>query len=576
MTRDSLERKRNPLQRLVLVDWILIAAGMGLAWLLVEESRILWSKPHYQFFPISIIAFAWFAATRAADAPLPVHPLRKYIGRSLIAIGFCSGLFAAVMFSPWLAHAAGLMFVSAWCLLRLRATPWYSVLAWLSLLWVTLPLPLGLDAALVQQLQLISGRSASAWLDAMGVAHLPTGIVLELKGGKLFVDEACSGVNSLFALLAVALIISIGRRVSFIAAGILLASVPAWAWLGNTVRLVTIAVMLDWFEMDFAHGWKHNLLGLALMLAMCVLLIASLGAIEQLFKPFPVKTVTSNAWHAIYNRLVRWPEKGPWEKSRKGLSTASLPNKAIGGDLRKPTARYVGPSLVVALACLAVSVVSDMRYHRKNLRYTDRRIDPLAVHHTFTADDLPHDLGGMRQSDFKIVHRKMGAFLGEHSVVWRYQDEQGTVTVSLDFPFPGFHALEGCYLASGCKMLGQRRSIEMTIEGQASKRIEEVEFFDPTTGTLAPTYLAYMEFDSHGRDVWRASEKLTTRVLERIVQAVRFQTSAMQKPMTFQLQFYVTGAELNDQQKERYRRLLVDTARRMIPKVQQLIAENED
>src|SRR3712207_7667613 len=65
-----------------------------------------------------------------------------------------------------------------------------------SLLALTVRLPYRYDAALVGALRDLTAAAGSEALDALGVAHLLAGNVIETAGRRLLVEDACSGVNS--------------------------------------------------------------------------------------------------------------------------------------------------------------------------------------------------------------------------------------------------------------------------------------------------------------------------------------------------------------------------------------------
>ena len=74
------------------------------------------------------------------------------------------------------------------------------------MLWLLVPLPFRWDVRLVFALQDWSSRAASLMLDFWGVDHLLAGHILELPHQQFLVEEACSGIQSLFSLLAFAAI----------------------------------------------------------------------------------------------------------------------------------------------------------------------------------------------------------------------------------------------------------------------------------------------------------------------------------------------------------------------------------
>ena len=93
---------------------------------------------------------------------------------------------------------------------------------------MTLPFPAGYDDKLIQFLQRQSSHLTSMILDCIGILHLPAGNVLELAQKRLFVDEACSGVDSLYALMAICLCLVLWFRQRLFVAVVSLSLVPIW------------------------------------------------------------------------------------------------------------------------------------------------------------------------------------------------------------------------------------------------------------------------------------------------------------------------------------------------------------
>src|SRR5436853_413288 len=85
----------------------------------------------------------------------------------------------------WKTIAAGVLLAPAWFFL-----------------WLLIPPPLNLDQRLVTRLQTFTARQSSRLLDQLGVLHVMQGNVVVIPHKHLLVEEACSGINSLFSMLA--------------------------------------------------------------------------------------------------------------------------------------------------------------------------------------------------------------------------------------------------------------------------------------------------------------------------------------------------------------------------------------
>ncbi len=120
-------------------------------------------------------------------------------------------------------------------------------------------------------------------------------------------DEACSGIDSLYALAAVAIALVVWNRSSLAVGVATLATVPAWAWLGNSIRIVFIAFLLETYEIDLTKGWPHTILGLCIFPLTAISLLLTHELAKNLLGPFLVETVTTNSIHRWFNCWVLWP-----------------------------------------------------------------------------------------------------------------------------------------------------------------------------------------------------------------------------------------------------------------------------
>ncbi len=550
-------------------DRLMLAAVLCLTPLLVSQMQILWSQPDFQFFPLSWIAcvlFIYFRGVLGTTA----NPIRERWAIGFGGAGLLCAAIAAFLFSPWLSHLALACFCSAWVLMRLGGVTWYHAIAWSLLIWFTLPLPMDIGGRLMFNLQSLAGQSASSLLDLAGTEHLPSGNIIELRVGKLFVDEACHGISSIYSLATMALLLTIWLRTGLLVGLVTLLTVPAWTWFGNVLSIFTIALMLDTYEMGFAHGWKHTVLGLgSFAFSACCMLLMQKG-LQRLFEPFPVKTVTSGPWHTAFNRLVCWPARDP-TRSQVGRRKAQSKQQLLvvaGSEQSSTLARRWNLGLGLVFAVLGVtSAYGLVRESLATGAASRTRFLSEEVASVFQQEDLPQSLGEMQMVAFEIVHRPNSKlFYGEHSVTWQYVDGENVVHISLDFPFRGFHVLERCYVGTGCEITKPRESIDhsdyVSSRGQQTVLVEEVILSDQLYGE---SYLCYAEFDREGVDVWRPGNRLSGGLLTRIARSLKVQ------PTAFQVQLYVDGVgRLTKKQRTRYQQILLDACDHLLSEIQQL------
>src|SRR5205807_2358630 len=144
--------------------------------------------------------------------------------RAIVAVRLCLGLLVVAACSawPWLGTSAAMATLLALAyglgggrLLRAVLPAWaFAGLA-------VLP-PSGFDQALIFKLQALVSHWGSPVLDALGVLHVAEGNVIQVAGHRLLVEQACSGIHSLFAVLGVMLFFVLWEGRKPVGAGLLI------------------------------------------------------------------------------------------------------------------------------------------------------------------------------------------------------------------------------------------------------------------------------------------------------------------------------------------------------------------
>ncbi len=258
-----------PPARRVLPWAVLAAVAAALAAhlpLLILHAQQIWMRPHYQFFPLVLLGAAVLAFLRLRDlgplTPAPAPRAWPLLGAAWILLAA-----AELLYSSWLGTTAALAALAALLYALGGARLFRAALpAWL-LLWLAVPPPFELDRQLILWLQSLTARWASAALDVVGVYHVMAGNVVEVGGRRLLVEEACSGVNSLFSTLACTLFYVFFVRRPPVRAVLLLAAAVGWVLAANVVRVAAIAFLAARWGIDLSEGWRHETLGAGLFVA---------------------------------------------------------------------------------------------------------------------------------------------------------------------------------------------------------------------------------------------------------------------------------------------------------------------
>jgi exosortase len=122
------------------------------------------------------------------------------------------------------------------------------------------PLPSLVYQSLTGPLQLFASQTATSVVQALGVTVFREGNIIHLSTTSLGVEEACSGLNSLSALMIASLLLGFllcARMPARVA--LFLISLPL-AIAVNVLRVAGTAVLADYRE-EYASGFYHSFSG---------------------------------------------------------------------------------------------------------------------------------------------------------------------------------------------------------------------------------------------------------------------------------------------------------------------------
>ncbi|MGH9393284.1 MAG: exosortase, partial [Terriglobales bacterium] len=218
------------------------------------------TNPNYSHgfvIPFAVAFLVW--QQRDQLRALPAKPSHWGLALALVSqavflIGFLGAEFFLQRTSLLLLIAGGILYLYGWKHLRLQL---FSLL----LLLLAIPLPTILFNAVAFPLQLL----ASAW--AAGLLHLSVipvfreGNIIELPQRTLDVAEACSGIRSLFSLIALAMLVAyFVPAKAWVRVLLVLSSVPL-ALAANAFRIAASGWLGRWFGPAASEGFFHAFSG---------------------------------------------------------------------------------------------------------------------------------------------------------------------------------------------------------------------------------------------------------------------------------------------------------------------------
>lgn len=535
------------LRLVILAALVAVAAGP----LAATYLHRLWEWPHYQFYPVLFAVVAmivwqrWPTAATASSAPgnaaavpaasppatgelAATNPPRRW-SLLLIWIGFAVEAAALWLDSPWLGYLA-LVLMLGGVLQWASGAAWRSLLpAWLLLFLVMRP-PLRLDESLIRWLQQKTAAESSRILDMLKIDHVREGVLIEIPGRTLFVEEACSGVQSLFSLVTMAAVLAVWNRRPVLWSLLLIVAAIVGAGATNILRTVSIVVGLERFEVDLLAEPQHTILGLIVF----GLSLAWLASFDQLLSFFmsPIGAAgdfgpTANVWVRFWDRWIA--------PAREMPQTATAPDIAPTRDRGFWLAGSV--AAVLGAAGLWLSATRTDASLQSLAEKSPLPTSPLVSRlEALNEQSLPEQIGDWRRVRYEHKARKVRSMFGDYSQTWCYEGPHGRVVLSLDFPFRGWHDLRECYEAIGWKV---RSTESFAVRDEPPGRVR-VDL--DKSSTLETSYLVFGACDENLNFV-AAPNKLPApnTVLGRLTFVS--DESALDIP-TFQFQAFAVG-ELN-------------------------------
>ena len=395
-----------------------------------------WQQAHYQFFPFAFIAFFVLLWSRQHS-----HNPHPRLILCLVVIDMVMLLAAAAVRSPWLA-SVGLWHLLLALALSRKDKQTGSSLAYLALLpLLAVRLPANSDLLVIQTLQDLTSRVVSKVLNLVGCLHVRDGNVITLTSKALLVEEACSGVQSLFTLLFLAILICCCNRRRPLHFVLVVGSAVFFAGFMNVFRVITIALAEDGWQMDLTTGWSHDVLGYAVL----GLAAALLYNFDFFLLGFTARVPDGdldapnvefrNPWTAAFNWLVATRES----HTPRGLKhDLSVPSRSFRRSVVLSTILCV-----VGIAVQAPALLS--RSERSSNFSTDLGL--------LSETTLESEVAGFVRDTYEEEQRSKDDVNGQYSNGWLFRNRNMFAKVSCDHLFCGWHDLRVCYTGNGWQVL---------------------------------------------------------------------------------------------------------------------------
>lgn len=338
--------------------WPLLLLAVAHLPVLMSEYSNLWNKEHYQFYPLALISFGCYFYARRLPGRFHWRP----ICWALVALDACLLIYGSGLL--WMLTGVGLNFspiagvVGFWLLVWAvclacsdREVDWS--LGYLILLpLITVRLPLNLDQDLILWLQKVTTIVSSELLNFFGYLHSRQGVILDFPGKRFEVENACSGVQSLFAVLFLAAFVTCGYRRRFLHTAIVISCGLLFAGFMNVVRISVIAIAWDTSRIDLSSGVSHDVIGYVALFAAALLVFSADAFLAFCFEPVPDRKGAGIT--AIYRNpitsLWNWFFKTRTRKQDEPEAVVPLPQQV-----------WLASGLIASVLCVGC-LIAQIRY----------------------------------------------------------------------------------------------------------------------------------------------------------------------------------------------------------------------
>ncbi len=222
------------------------------------------------------------------------HRLRKatakgsWLGLPLLVVSYLMYFFASILDPPqpyFMAAAMVLALMSIVILMFGWRTFWLYLFP-LAYLFVMIPLPKApTEVYVTLPLQSVAADAGANVIEMYGITTIRNGNVIQIPSMKLLVEEACSGIRSLFSLTALSIAFVVLMEKRWWERILLVALTPFIAVLGNVLRVAITGILAEKAGPEYASGGAHEFAGLILFVFGMMVLFACSWIITVFFPP---------------------------------------------------------------------------------------------------------------------------------------------------------------------------------------------------------------------------------------------------------------------------------------------------
>jgi exosortase B len=223
--------------------------------------------------PLIIAASVWLVwQSREQIKSVKLSPA-PIIGWSVLLLGLLL-MFVARTQDILTAEAFSIIPVIAGCVLLAAGWPMLRIVAFpIGFLFFAVPMPDWIIDGATVPLKVFISDSVTRILYAAGFPIAQNGVMIMIGSYQLLVKDACSGMNSIFALSAIGVFYAYAFRwQEKVRSVILLLSIIPITIAANFIRVITLVLIAYYGGPDMLEGTVHDLTGIGLFVVAVILL----------------------------------------------------------------------------------------------------------------------------------------------------------------------------------------------------------------------------------------------------------------------------------------------------------------
>lgn len=272
----------------------LVVAGSFLAAYLPTVKSLIdgpWQTEQEGHGPLIIAAALWLVwQSRKKLQSTPLSPALVagwtvlLFGLALMFLARTQGVLTVEVFSAIPVVIGCVLLLAGWTVLRVLAFPIFF-------LFFAVPMPDWLIDAATVPLKVFISDAVTQGLYEMGYPVAQNGVMIMIGSYQLMVKDACSGMNSIFALSAIGVFYVYAFRSDAKVRGVLLlAAIVPITIVANFIRVLALVLIAYYGGTDAVEGIFHDLTGIGLFIvavALMFLFDGFLSLLARLFKAAP-------------------------------------------------------------------------------------------------------------------------------------------------------------------------------------------------------------------------------------------------------------------------------------------------